>query len=503
MKESYIIREADFKMNDSARPLFLALPYRVEFLNLVTGFVTECGQIFGANEKELFALRLAAEEVFSYIMEAFPLSDTEAVFHLKCTAKDGKVTFGFSNHGEPLNARATPEFAIDDLESTIAGLGLNLVRKLTDDCRFVNCGADGWVIFFVKQLAGFRPLPDTLAVEDVASALPADSKLRVFQATPEQVPQMISLVYRTYRYSYAKNYFYDDQSLRQALLEERVVAVVAEDAAGNIVGCTAIFFDSPQVAEIGGVMIDPRYRAGAGMLLLVKESKRLLAKDSFQDTVFYARTVTTHTQSQKLLAAMKFFPLGLRLSVYDHAKFIGIDEQQGHRESLIFAVLVSKLNGKTVKINAPAVHQEMIREIMLNSRIEAAICCDTAEPAAPAVTQLQIIHNEKAQFAEVNVEQLGYDFADILKQETFALQQDGYLTCLINIPADCALPVALEKVLQDNKYFFSGLQLDKQGGWKLMYTNLFHQRFQFANVRLYDPQALKLRDYIEQQYLRL
>lgn len=487
---------------DCISEISLALPYRVEFLNLITSFVAESGQAFGADEKETFALRLAAEEVFAYIMEAFPATETDTVFHLKCDAKDGKVTFSFSNHGTPINARSTPEFTIDDIDATIDGLGLNIARKVTDKLQFVNCGSEGWLIIFTKQLAEFRSvLGEQSATNDDTPVLPANQKLRIFRATTEHVPQLISLVYRTYRYSYAKDYFYNEESLQQALEEERVVALVAEDEAGTIVGNVAVFFDSPQVAEIGGVMIDPQYRSSMGMLLLVKESKKLFGRNSYKDTTFYAKTVTTHTYSQQLMSALKFAPLGLRLSVYNHARFIGIDEHQGHRESLVFAIMTANLADRATKLNIPAAHKEIIGEILDSAGIIADINYITASPAGATV--LTVSPNEKAQFAEIDISQIGYDFAAVLKKETLTLQQNGYLTCLLNIPADKLLPADLDSQLKENKFFFSGLQLNKQGNWLLMYTNLFHQRFQFANVKLFDPLALKLRDYIERQYLSI
>lgn len=52
-------------------------------------------------------------------------------------------------------------------------------------------------------------------------------------------------------------------------------------------------------------------------------------------------------------------------------------------------------------------------------------------------------------------------------------------------------------------YSFTGLQFNKANKWFLVYTNLFHQRFQFANVKLFDPIAQELCNYIEEQYLSM
>jgi anti-sigma regulatory factor (Ser/Thr protein kinase) len=123
----------------------LTLPYRIKL-----------GQALGADKHEALQLRLAAEEVFSYIMAAFPASEKNAVFYLRCQEGNGNIKFSFSNHGTPINVRATPEFAVTDIESTIEGLGLSLVKQVTDGFECINCGQDGWLIVFSKRLSAFR-----------------------------------------------------------------------------------------------------------------------------------------------------------------------------------------------------------------------------------------------------------------------------------------------------------------------------------------------------------
>ena len=489
--------------NNANSEFSLTLPYRTEFLNVVTGFVVEAGQVFGANERESGQLRLAAEEIFAYIMEAFPASETGTSFFLRCEEGDNVVKFSFSNHGTPINARITPEFTITDIDGTLEGLGLSLVKQVTDSFECINCGSNGWLIVFTKKLADFKQVLRQQAIQFQAGDEPQlNSSLHITRATIAHVPQLIDLVYRTYRYSYAKDYFYNEDSLRKAIEDEHTVALVAQDNRG-IVGNISVFFDSPQVAEVGGVMIDPRYRSTAGLMLLVKESKRFFGGDTFKNTILYTKTVSTHTSTQQLMKLFKFVPMGLRLSVYSQARFIGISEERSYRESLVFAVLTTSVVDREIKLYMPSEHKEIITKLFANTGILVMLLSEELPAVFSQHTSMISMPNEKTLVMEIQINEIGVDFKTVLKKETFTIQQNGFLTCNLIIPVDKPLPTGIDQILKDRKYFFAGLQLNKENKWFLLYTNLFHQKFQFSNVKLFDPIAQRLCNYIEEQYLSM
>lgn len=492
-------------MTDTANAVVsLALPYKMEFLNVVVAFVVEIGQSLGASEKEKGHLRLAAEEVFNYIMEALPASENEEVFYLRAEEEGDAVKYTFSYHSTPINVRATPEFEVSDIETTLEGLGLSLAKQVTDSFECINCGSDGWLIVFSKRLGAFQSVFHSQAVpaEDDVDAKQAGG-LTIARAASRHVPQLMDLVYRTYRYSYAKNYFYDEDSLQKAIEDEKIVALVAEEGDGRAIGCIIAFFDSPELAEIGGAMIDPKHRTGPGIMLLARQCKRLIQEEAFKNTLFYSRTVTSHTYSQQLNKLYKFAPLGLRLSVYEHAKFVGIATEQEYRESLLFGVLTSNLKGRELRLCVPPEHRQMVIDLFANTGIVAEISAEAVLAVTSQFTDITRTGNEKKKVMEMQVNEIGSDFEAVLKKETFAIQQDGFVTCLLTIPADKALPAEIGKVLKDNKYFFSGLHINRENQWFLMYTNLYHQRFQFGNVKLYDLIAQELLRYAEKEYLAM
>ena len=210
-------------MKQNASAYSLAIPYRLELLPVVCSFVGEVAAVLGANEHETHQLRLAAEEVFSYIMEAFPASEKNEVFNLQVEEREAGISYRFSNHGTPINVRRTPDFKTDDIEGTLDGLGLSLAKRLTDEFACINGGNDGWSIVFTKQLAAFNSLRRRQEAESIAVPEPPVS-LRVRRAEGADAEQLIDLIYRTYRYSYAHDEFYDDKNLRDAIEQRKLIA---------------------------------------------------------------------------------------------------------------------------------------------------------------------------------------------------------------------------------------------------------------------------------------
>ncbi|WP_346356058.1 ATP-binding protein [Azotosporobacter soli] len=480
----------------------LQIPYRIELLSLVTSFVGEAAQALGANGHETQQLRLAAEEVFSYIMEAFPASETNEVFHLQAQEDGEAIRYHFSNHGTPINVRATPEFDASDLDATLDGLGFSLVKQLTDHFECINCGNDGWSITFSKRLSAFRSLLSS-PVTEAAAPSQENLGLRVRQATADDATQLIGLIYRTYRYSYLQAELYDDKALRTALEKRQLIALAALTGEGEMIGCGIIHFKEAHFAELGTLMTAPDYRTTSAVTLLVKELYRLLRDDSFKKVYFCANFVTTHTYSQRLMHTLKMVTMGLKLSVHERAKFIGINEEKGQRESYVFAVRKMEDSGRSQTFHAPQEHQEIIGRLLCN--VGVSHNWGEAKDASMLPLQGKLIKEpcNDIQLMDLQVDAFGADFATVLKQESVAMQQDGFLTCFLSLPLDQPQPRELALLLKANKYFFSGLQLKADGRWYLLYANLFHQRFQFYGIELHDPVAQELRRYVEAEYLSL
>jgi len=379
-----------------------------------------------------------------------------------------------------------------------------LVKQVTDSFECINCGNDGWLMVFSKQLSSFRSiLQQEEFLDESELNLQDNLDLHATRATTAHVTQLIDLIYHTYRYSYPVNDLYDEQIFRKKIEDEHIIALIVETSEGAVIGNCMISFASSFVAEIGNLMTDPHYRTTVAVTLLVKKLLQLLRDNTFKNTLFYAKLVTTHTNSQRLMNVCKFAPVGLQLSLFDGVRFLGINENISQRESCVFAVLTTRFVGSNLTVYGPPEHQQIIDKLLTNTGISITWPSEEVAATLPPCTRITNTPTSEILLMETQVNEFGLDFTAILKKETLAMQQNRFLTCILTFPLDKPLPSGIDQILKDNKYFFSGLQLQKDGKWYLMYTNLFHQRFQFASMELHDPITRELCNYMEKQYLSL
>ena len=469
--------------------------YRTEFLPLLVSFVSEVAKGFGATPKEISELSIASEEAGLHIIERYPRGDTNEQFNVVCENAEDSLRVVFSNMGLPVNPQALPKYEVDHPEETLEGLGLFLIEKLVDHFEFINQGREGWQTLLVKKI-------QHLAIHPAAPEPPADEtaptgeKLRVLQADDSHVPGIVELAYRTYGYTYSKELFYFADPLRAALSDGRVISFIALNPAGKVVGQMAILYSglSPDVAEIGAVMVQPEYRRSMGLLQLIKSVIHHVKNMPGAPQIGESNLVTTHTLSQKVCSVFKFKPMALKLSVHDRANFLKLAEDDGQRESLLHAIVLTRPS-KPVPLFVPPRHAEITQRLFQQADIPLEI--PAAVPPLPKHTVLETeVHAESA-LATLSVREPGLDFATVLRKRLFDLECDGMKTVFVRFPGWLPQPDTLEDEARPLRIFFSGWVAEAPDRWWLLYTRFNAQRFDFNRIQLCDPLAMELRTYVE------
>lgn len=193
----------------------LILPYYKECLNIVCGFVEEIGRSHGASEKEALQLRLIGEETFVFILNGIPKVGLDNKFHLRCEEEEEGLLLMFSNHGRPMNARNVPIFDPDKASETADGLSLTMVRCFSYEFGYRNMGKDGWELAVRFHIENYKRL-EQINASDSDYEHEEQEPFTVRLATEADVPGIINLVYNTYHYSYAKDFFYRKITLKSA-----------------------------------------------------------------------------------------------------------------------------------------------------------------------------------------------------------------------------------------------------------------------------------------------
>lgn len=114
---------------------------KLENLSQIADFVTESARKFDLDEKSVFQLQLATDEVASNIILHGYTHDTGQI-HLSCWREDQKIKIRIEDRGEPFNPLLvdTPNLNTSLEERSPGGLGIHFLKTLTSsvDYEFKN-----------------------------------------------------------------------------------------------------------------------------------------------------------------------------------------------------------------------------------------------------------------------------------------------------------------------------------------------------------------------------
>lgn len=479
----------------------LSTYHDVRAIGIIRAFVAETGRFFGANDAEVAQLELAAEEAAGFIISAL-LPDKDESFKIECKPIGQGISFYFENKGMPVDEENLPVYDSKNVSDSLDGLPFFLIESVADAVQFQNRGNEGWVLVFEKRLKAFTALQFEEEIDTEVLKACAKEKLSVVLAKPEDAYELIQLTYFTYRYSYVKEIFYYRKALEEAIASTKIIAFVGKNSTNDVV-INSAFFRSPHcdaIAEAGMLMSMPEYRMNRALLRLTRMQLDYIKEGDSGIRVLYSKLVTAHTRSQRLLKAYDFFPTALKLSVHDQAEFVGLDTEEESRESLLYALTAP--NGfDAATVYVPQRHTEITKTLL--SAVDVFTVLNETAAVEKETSSIVVEKHEEERYAIVTVEEMGKDWLRQIRKHLHQLDNDGMITAHIHIPADAPLPANLDEKLFDMELFYSGVILKTMQRWELVYTVLQGQHFDFDAVNLYEENAVMLREYMREEYLRV
>lgn len=116
------------------------LAAKVANLDAANAFVEECAESFGLDAGKKFGVLLALEEVFVNICHyAYP-ADGAGDAEIKCSDDGDFFVLEISDNGRSFNVLSQPDPGMerDIMDRPIGGLGIHLVRKLSDAVNYTR-----------------------------------------------------------------------------------------------------------------------------------------------------------------------------------------------------------------------------------------------------------------------------------------------------------------------------------------------------------------------------
>jgi len=481
--------------------LTLKVSYRTKWLGTICSFVKETAKALGADEETCSALHLAAEETAMHIIESIPHDESEDAFEVICRPLLDGVEFEFKNIGPPINVDDLPDYdASAPGESSWEGLRLFLANKMVDRLEFVNLGRDGWRTLLFKRF--ISESTKTEEAHQVNSAPISAETITTRLAGPDDAFAIVQMAYMNYRYSYAKEAFYFREKLEKELASGTIVSFIALGRNDTIIGHFAFIHEknSPEIIEIGAVMIRPEYRRSRGLLLLTKAFIKYRDSHLEPDQIMMSKLVTAHTLSQKLVKTIGMKPLALCLSTHPRARFLGMDSREG-RESTLYAVMRKK-ESMLFSVNVPPPHREISEKLLEGIGLTVQVNeQDEREDLPP--TDWNRSYDPHSHYTTLSTDRYGPDFFPSLCAQVISLSQDRVDTLTVYLPTWIPLPENLNKKMSEAGFLFCGFIFTSAQTLCLVYTRLTNHRLTFDDINVFDPMAETLKQYLLRQHRKL
>lgn len=475
--------------------------YQIEAIPIIRNFIFSICEFYGANEKEKNELTLAVEEAAEHIIENFP-SDEKELFEVKVKIKKDKqlIQVILKNKGIPIDEKNIPQYTPENPEDSIDGLKFFLIKKLTDNFEFINCGNDGWQTILDKKISNFN-IPRTKK-SYIESSNKEKSKFNISVAIPDDSYKITKLAYHTYRYTYTKTSFYYPEILKEHLEERNIISFVAKNEEDEVIAHSALI-RSPEcreIAEAGALMTHPTYRHSTALIRIAKKLYNYALQKDNNIVILESNLVTTHTGSQRLTKHFKFCPLALKLSVHEKAKFINIKEQTtNQRESLLYSISLTQKPKIESILYVPKEHQIIIKNLIQHSGLPALVKKEYNKHLKRK-TEFLIKKDNRAMLTTIIIKKFGIHWQKELKNIIKDLCIKNFKTIHLKIFTDNPLPWNIDESLLSLKFFFSGICLRTISNFTLLYTYLNNQNIDFNEINLFENKAIELKDYVQQYY---
>ena len=477
---------------------------------VIESFVTSCALLAGANPDELRGFELAAEEISVHIIDSYLPQSNDNSFDIFCRSIANGLEFSFEDKGLPINTEKALGYDAALPEKLLDGLRFHIVRSVCDKFELKNQGKNGWMLTFFKSIKNFRMTVTPPHVEDSGNEHKEQEKIEIFQGCKADIPSLIELTYYAFRYTNEPEY-YTKEGLEAMMDNPYHVFHLVKTTSGKVVASQEYFVDTNKtddIARYGTVMTHPDYRDGSAFLKIFKKIKATVEAPPHSEAKLWVQyLVTSHAASQRFANMLEASTCAMDPSRDRVMDFSGAIKSIGQRETFLLSWrwLAAFKNSFTVKFHSLPDHDEIIRKIFSWQTIllETDVALAPELPPTGAPERLNIDISEYDRYALIYADSLPdsrEEFGMQLRRRKDEAYIKGVQTVALHVPTNRPLPVYLSKSLREHGFFFSGIVPMSALKYKLQYTCLGAQSFDFDKLQLYAKTSIELRDYVKGEY---
>jgi anti-sigma regulatory factor (Ser/Thr protein kinase)/RimJ/RimL family protein N-acetyltransferase len=419
---------------------------------------------------------------------------TEVELSVEVVHRDGAVVVRVDDRGLPFAFR-------DEDDVFVRALAEQLVDEVHHETRGVEGNRTELVRHFAESPHDIRATSDLTEHLDAVAAPAAsdDVKITVRAMAPGDAEGVARLTWRTYGYTYQHHEFYRPDLLGQAIRDGAMRSWVGVTDDGEIVGHSALVFDSPDapVAEGGRAMVDPRFRGHHVMKSLMELRSEHVGELALYGV--YADAVTAHTRSQTLYGGGADQPVsGLLLGYLPPTVTFRRIQTDAEAAPLRQAVVMSyhpRRAHEELVVYPPAASRDVLRRIYDAYELPRTFA-EGRSPDAPATTIESRVWRDLGS-ALLVVTEPGVDFREAVHTRLRSLGGAGIQVVYADLPlAHPATPTA-GAILNDLGFEFGGvIPLLRYGSDVLRLQHLGDLAVDRDEIQLVSTMAHELLDFI-------
>ncbi len=339
--------------------VILKIPSDREYFPIVTLAVGEMAKKRGLEKRKREEIKEAVKELMeNAIIHAYKTN--EGIIEVDITSFENGLRIDVRDWGEPLAEIKTRAVPINLKEDK----GFNRVYKLTDNFEYFNLGKEGKKFSVIKFLP--HPHPKKLPKEKHTKYLTKEAVdkaikniiIREYKKGDEE--SISKLIYRNYGYTYLKDLFYYPKKIAEN--ENRKFFSVVAEVEGEIIGHFALIksYDS-NIAEVGVVVVDPRFKGRGIMGMMFDKLLELAKKLNF--LAVFGEAIMFHIYSQKSNLSHGFCETALVIGRINEDTILKNNTLSEKKERGSVLIGYKVLHKMTKSIHIPKLYREKIIHI--------------------------------------------------------------------------------------------------------------------------------------------
>jgi serine/threonine-protein kinase RsbW len=449
----------------------IRIPNDRKYATAAAIYVSEIARSIGMQDHDLKSLENGIIEAVTALMGYSFEPGVKGAMEIICERIPEGLKMSLRDKGLPFGAGETSlavaESSIDD--SREMGEPIFRLKEYFDEIRLHNLGPEGKELVLIKHLKN-KSITDYYAACDLEPYEPSVGpiassldklKCRVRQMKPSEAAEVSKTIYKTYGYTYPRDYVYYPEKINALNKSGRIYSAVAVSGEKDIAGYGVfqIWEENPQIVEMAQGVVKPEFRS-LGCFRNITKYLLDQAKSMGKQGAF-GEAVTNHTISQHTVHGFGFKDCGLRLGMIPTGTlFKGMQGKIPYRVSMLVQFLYLKPAAAPSRtIYTPPHHEDMItalyKEMGVRPEVKRTVPAEAKRVTSSSVMRIKLVGS--LSFARIIIDRYGKKIIDELqtKVKELCLKKIEILNLFLRLsdPSTRTYTEQFEKL----GFFFAGI----------------------------------------------